>query len=248
MSRESNAFGSVSANSPVVPDVTSPSTILVVDDDSDNRALLEAELQRDGYLILTAQDGEEGVEQALSALPDLILMDLAMPRLDGFGAIEQLLKHDTTRMIPIIIMSAMVEVTHRVRGLKLGAIDYICKPFDLQDLQDRVRTHLRLQHLERLRRQQQHEKVALEVLGAAAHELAQPLSGALGQVQLLQLLATRSASGELELTRGRFQQIEQCLQRAEDVLKKLAGLDSYSCLDYAGGEKIIDIHQDGDRP
>jgi signal transduction histidine kinase len=104
-----------------------------------------------------------------------------------------------------------------------------------------------LQQLERQRRQQQHDKVALEVLGAAAHELAQPLSGALGQVQLLQLLAARSASGELELTRGRFQQIEQCLQRAEGVLKKLAGLDSYSCLDYVGGEKIIDIHQDGER-
>jgi len=248
MTRKPDTSVTVPAQSQIDSEATQPFTILVVDDDADNRTLLEAELKRDGNMILKAQDGEEGVELALSTLPDLILMDLAMPRLDGFGAIEKLRQHDTTRMIPIIIMSAMVEVAHRVRGLKLGAIDYICKPFDMQDLQDRVHTHLRLQQLERLRRQQQQEKVALEVLGAAAHELAQPLSGALGQVQLLQLLSTRSASGDLELTRGRFQQIEQCLQRAEGVLKKLTRLDSYSYLDYAGGEKIIDIHQDGDRP
>ena len=148
MSRESSASGSLSANSPIDPEASPPSTILIVDDDADNRALLEAELQRDGYLILTAQDGEVGVAQALSALPDLILMDLAMPRLDGFGAIEQLRQHDSTRMIPIIIMSAMVEVAHRVRGLKLGAIDYICKPFNLKKLLDTVELTITAQRAE----------------------------------------------------------------------------------------------------
>ena len=175
-------------------------------------------------------------------------MDLAMPRLDGFGAIEQLRQHNSTSLIPIIIMSGMVEVSHRVRGLKLGANDYICKPFDPQDMKARVRTHLKLQSLELVRQQQQRDQVALEVLGAAAHELSQPISGALGQVQLLLMLAGGNQEDKpLDLSRERFKQIEQCLQRAEGVLHKLSDLEQYKCLDYAGGVKILDIYTDEKR-
>ncbi len=227
---------------------TSPHHILIVDDDPHNRDLLAAEMVHAGHTARTAPDGRAGVAAALEQVPDLVLMDLAMPQLDGFGAIAKLRADARTELVPIIIMSAMVEVAHRVRGLKLGANDYICKPFDLRDINQRVGIHLRLQELERLRRQQQRDEVALEVLGAAAHELAQPVNGALGYVQLMLTMAEMKGEQDaVELTRDRFEQIEACLQKADSVLQKLSGLDNYHSLDYAGGVKILNIHQTGKR-
>ena len=119
------------------------SRILIVDDNEINTRLL-AGLLEDEYKILTAKDGKEGFETALAESPDLILLDVTMPGMDGYTACEELKTNAQTRNIPIIFVTAMDEMEDEARGLELGAIDYITKPFSPQIVKARVRNHLEL--------------------------------------------------------------------------------------------------------
>jgi two-component system cell cycle response regulator len=113
-----------------------------VDDDPELRDLATMILEP-GYEVLTAADGEESIAIARAERPDLILMDLYMPRLDGLGALEQLRSDPSTAEIPVILVSARSEEAVRVRGLDLGAVDFLSKPFSEQELRARLDRTLR---------------------------------------------------------------------------------------------------------
>jgi CheY-like chemotaxis protein len=119
-----------------------PSTILVVDDYIDNRVLLSAWLRAKGYKVVEAQDGKEGILQANRSHPDLILMDLAMPELDGVEATRQLRQRQTFSRTPIFAISAYA--THDVRddALAAGCTEVFTKPLDLQLLLGKIETSL----------------------------------------------------------------------------------------------------------
>lgn len=117
-----------------------PTRILVVDDEPRYLRLLEANLLTEGYEVFTAEDGEEAVE-IFSANPvDLILLDVMMPRMDGFAACQRIRQFSS---VPIIILTAKGEEQDRVRGLDVGADDYLVKPFSVMELLARVRAVLR---------------------------------------------------------------------------------------------------------
>ena len=116
----------------------SPSTILVVDDYIDNRVLLAAWLRAKGYRVIEAQDGKEGVLQANRSLPDLILMDLAMPQLDGIEATRQLRQRQTFAQTPIFAISAYATSDVREDALAAGCTDVFDKPLDLPFLLDKI--------------------------------------------------------------------------------------------------------------
>jgi DNA-binding response OmpR family regulator len=117
--------------------------ILIVDDEPRYLRLLEANLRTEGYEVVTAQDGMQALE-VFSANPiDLVLMDVMMPRLDGFGATQRLREFTN---VPIVILTARGEEQDRVRGLDLGADDYLIKPFSATELLARVRAVLRRAH------------------------------------------------------------------------------------------------------
>jgi DNA-binding response OmpR family regulator len=117
-----------------------PTRILVVDDEPRYLRLLEANLRTDGYEVLTATDGEEAVD-AFSANPvDLILLDVMLPRMDGFAACQRIRQFSN---VPIIMLTAKGEEQDRVRGLDAGADDYLVKPFSVMELLARVRAVLR---------------------------------------------------------------------------------------------------------
>jgi DNA-binding response OmpR family regulator len=114
--------------------------VLIVDDEPRYLRLLEANLRTEGYEVVTAQDGQQAVD-VFSAQPiDLILLDIMMPRLDGFGATQRIREFSS---VPIIILTAKGEEQDRVRGLDLGADDYLVKPFSATELLARVRAVLR---------------------------------------------------------------------------------------------------------
>ena len=115
--------------------------VLVVDDESNIVDILRFNLQREGYEVLAAYDGQEGLEKARSEGPDLILLDVMLPLMDGFQVCEELRKTD--RLTPIIMLTAREEERDRVMGLELGADDYVVKPFSVRELLARVRTNIR---------------------------------------------------------------------------------------------------------
>jgi twitching motility two-component system response regulator PilH len=109
-------------------------TILIVDDSPTERHVLSELLMRSGYQVITAENGEEGVEKTRKLQPDLVLMDVVMPGLNGYQATRTLTRDETTRHIPIIVCTSKGQETDRIWGLRQGALDYIVKPVDAQDL------------------------------------------------------------------------------------------------------------------
>lgn len=103
-------------------------TVLVVDDSPTERHVLVELLTRNGYQVITAENGEEGVERAKREIPDLILMDVVMPGLNGYQATRTLTREESTRDIPIIICTSKGQETDKIWGLRQGALDYIVKP------------------------------------------------------------------------------------------------------------------------
>ncbi len=119
--------------------------ILVVDDEPDLVELVSFNLRAEGYEVITAANGMEALNQARAALPDLIVLDLMMPELDGLSVCEILRRLPSTAPIPVIMLTAWKSELTRIIGLDTGAEDYITKPFSPRDLVTRVKSALRSQ-------------------------------------------------------------------------------------------------------
>jgi two-component system, OmpR family, alkaline phosphatase synthesis response regulator PhoP len=133
--------------------------VLVIDDEAPIRLLCRVNLEAEGMTVLEAKDGPSGVEKAKQEQPDVILLDVMMPGLDGWRVAEELLEDGNTQEIPIVFLTARAEFRDRARGLDIGGVDYITKPFNPVELAPLVRSLLgRLERGERdeLRR----EKIA----------------------------------------------------------------------------------------
>jgi len=115
------------------------SRVLIADDDPDLREIIRLALQRDGYDVIEAADGEQAVQRAIESDPSLILLDLVMPGPDGFDTCRRLKSDWRTLNVPIIFISGQGDHRARTKGLLLGAEDYVDKPFDPRDLGRRVR-------------------------------------------------------------------------------------------------------------
>ena len=116
--------------------------VLVADDDPDILSLVTLRLERDGYEVIGAPDGERAVEEALERTPDLALIDVSMPKLDGYEVTERLPQHEPTSATPIILLTARVQDSDVARGIEAGADDYVTKPFSTADLRTRVQAAL----------------------------------------------------------------------------------------------------------
>ena len=123
--------------------------ILVIDDDANNLAIVSDYLNGFDFTILIAEDGESGCERAAYAKPDLILLDVLMPGIDGYETCRRLKADPRTREIPVIFMTALAETEHKVRGFQAGAVDYVTKPFQREEVLARVSVHLRIRELTR---------------------------------------------------------------------------------------------------
>jgi two-component system phosphate regulon response regulator PhoB len=118
-------------------------TILVVDDEEDIRELVQLNLSREGYTVLTCETGEQALDQVFSKMPDLTILDLMLPGIDGLEVCKRLKNDPKTQQIPLIMLTAKGEEADIVTGLELGADDYVTKPFSGKVLVARVRRLLR---------------------------------------------------------------------------------------------------------
>lgn len=126
------------------PDKTSRATLLIIDDSPDDLSLLTEYLREARLRLIVAFDGNEGYKKAAALQPDLILMDVRMPRIDGFATCRLLKADPRTAEIPVIFLSGANELEDRLQGLHLGAVDYISKPFAPDEVMARVGIHLEL--------------------------------------------------------------------------------------------------------
>ncbi len=165
--------------------------ILLVDDNPTNLKVLFEAIGGYGWKALMATDGESAIEQAEYAQPDLILLDVMMPGIDGFETCRRLKANPITENIPIIFMTALSETTDKVKGLEIGAVDYITKPFQKEEVIARLKLHLKLSLLTRNLEQQVEQRTA---------ELTQSV-GQLQQTQL-QLIQSEKMSTLGQLVAG----------------------------------------------
>jgi DNA-binding response OmpR family regulator len=113
--------------------------VLVIDDEAPIRLLCRVNLEAEGMDVLEAADGPSGLDKARSETPDVILLDVMMPGLDGWRVAEELLDDTRTRSIPIVFLTARAELRDRARGIDLGGVDYVTKPFNPVELAPQVR-------------------------------------------------------------------------------------------------------------
>jgi signal transduction histidine kinase len=162
--------------------------ILLVDDNPNNLKVLSEAIQGHTWKALMATDGESAIEQAEYARPNLIILDVMMPGIDGFETCRRLKANSITRNIPVIFMTALSDALDKVKGLEIGAVDYITKPFQQEEVIARLKLHLKLSHLTHTLEQQVEERTA---------ELSQSLQQ-LQQTQLQMIQSEKmSALGNL---------------------------------------------------
>ena len=147
-----------------------PDPILIVDDNPTNLLVLTQTLEDLDYPIVMAHSGEEALQSAQNQAPCLILLDIMMPGMDGYETLSALRQHDNLTDIPVIFLSALDDLDYKVKGLSLGAVDYITKPFQIQEVLARVQTHLTISNLknELARRNRQLESTNEYILETVA--------------------------------------------------------------------------------
>ena len=118
--------------------------VLIVDDERLNVTIVADSLASSGYEVLTAFNGEEGLRAAHDSSPDVILLDVIMPGMDGFAICKKLKEADATRLIPVVILTALTDRESRHKGLEAGAIDFLNKPVDMIELTIRLRNVIKL--------------------------------------------------------------------------------------------------------
>jgi signal transduction histidine kinase len=168
-------------------------TIFIVDDIPANLGVLDEFLTQQGFEVLMASDGESAVNKIEKAQPHLILLDVLMPNgIDGFETCQRLKANLQTKEIPIIFMTALTDIVDKVKGFKLGAVDYITKPFQQEEVLARIKTHLRIYQLQQQSHTQNEElrfanaklaraaRMKDEFLANMSHELRTPLVAILG--------------------------------------------------------------------
>ncbi len=168
-------------------------TILIIEDEQAVRKNIVDMLNAEGFQAIAAADGQMGVELAITTIPDLIICDVMMPKLDGFGVLEKLQKLPTTEAIPFIFLSARSELNDFRRGMSLGADDYLTKPFTRAELLEAIATRLakhaafsELKH--KLEEFQQSSSLKDDFISTVAHELRSPLATMKMAIEMLQLI------------------------------------------------------------
>lgn len=190
------------------------SRILVVDDISKNLQVVGTILRNEGYHVMPATSGLQALERVSAQPPDLILLDLMMPEMDGLEVCSRLKAEPLTRQIPVIFLTASNEMEHLMKGFEAGAVDYITKPFNAPELLARVRTHLELKHARERLREMNEEKN--EFMGIAAHDLRNPLSAIQGYAEMIIEDAQSLAHRDLE---GNGQRIREAAKRMTEMVQ-----------------------------
>lgn len=217
--------------------------ILVVDDLPDNVFMLQDRLESEGYIVMTAYDGKAAVETAKSDNPDLILLDVMMPDLNGIEVCKILSADPKTSKIPIILVTAKTGAEDTKEGLEAGAFDYIKKPFNKIELLARVNSALKLSEANKILIDAEKQNTFLATVVTANHKIKQPLT----------LLSLSSAAIKRELNKdeiskeallNRVKYIDSAVKEITDVLDNLNAIKVPELDDYTKNIKMIKMEDD----
>lgn len=194
--------------------------ILIVDDEKNIVDIIAFNLKKEGYEVLKAADGEEGVQLAMDENPDLILLDIMMPKMDGYEACKKIREKKNT---PIIMLTARAEEVDKVLGLELGADDYVTKPFGVRELMARVKANLRRQVVQ--------------------EPDAKPGDGAdYGRLTLnLERYEVRKDGQVLELTLREFELLKFLTQQKGQIFSREVLLEKVWGYEYFGDVRTVDV-------
>ena len=195
-------------------------TILLVDDEKSIVEPLRYHLEREGYAVIAAYDGEEALSKARAGNPDLIVLDITLPKLDGWG-VCRILRQEST--VPIIMLTARDEETSKVLGLDLGADDYLTKPFSFQELLARVRALLRRVVYERALSSESVIRIGAVTLDRDAHRVT--LDGK-----------------ALQMTQMEYKLLQTLMERTGHVVRRHDLMDLVWGADWVGDTHTLDVH------
>lgn len=217
--------------------------ILVIDDYPDNVFLLQDRLEREGFEVLKAYDGEMGIQKAISEKPDLILLDIMMPGVSGYDVCKTLSANDDTKLIPIILLTALTEADNLRAGLQAGAFDYIKKPFNKTELVARINSALRFSETNKFLIEIEKIKTFAATVVTANHEIKQPLTLInLSTTAIRRELTKEDPSNDVVLKRVEF--IENAARDIIKVLEKMGAIKKPVITPYVNNLNIIDLNSD----
>ena len=217
--------------------------ILVIDDLPENVFMLQDRLEHEGYEVITAYDGKNGIDKAKTELPDLILLDVMMPDINGFEVCKILVNDEKTASIPIILVTAKTGAEDTKEGLDAGAFDYIKKPFNKIELLARVRSALKLSEANKLLLEIEKRTTFFATVVTANHKIKQPLT----------LLSLSSAAIKRELKKetvdketllGKAKYIDIAVKEIADVLDHLNTIKDPVLSDYTKDIKMIKVEEE----
>ncbi|MEZ5276188.1 MAG: response regulator [Opitutaceae bacterium] len=204
--------------------------ILVVDDQPINIRLLKRVLEKQQMEVVTAENGRECLQRVAENLPDLILLDVMMPDMDGFEVCQELQRKEETRSIPVIFITAETRKEGKLQGLEAGAVDYITKPIDIDETLARVQTQLRFQAINK-------ENVELQTrlgearraaaIGAITQGIAHNLNNLLGVV-VGYIDLTKTSLNNPEAAQRNLGRIESAVNRMVEIIKQLTSVSTRS--------------------
>ncbi len=198
-------------------------TILIIDDSPINLSVIVDYLEEASFELMVARDGESGLEIAQRAQPDLILLDVIMPGIDGFETCRQLKANENTQDIPVIFMTALTSIEDKVKGFSVGGVDYITKPIQQEEVLARVTTHLKIkvltEHLQKINQ----DLIKLNadkdrLFSIVAHDLKGPFMPIIGTAQYLLETGENLSKEELKEL---YNVIHISAQKVADLLENL---------------------------
>lgn len=214
--------------------------ILIIDDLHENVFILQNRLEKENYEIISANDGETGIEKAKKELPDLILLDIMMPGKNGLQVCKELLEEETTKDIPIIMVTAKVAADDIKIGLEAGAFDYIKKPFNKTELMARVRTALKYSEARKTALDSEKRNMFAATVVTANHKIRQPLTLLnLTSAAIKRELEKDEISKEVVLKKINF--LEIAVKEINEVLKQLQNIKDPVFSEYANDIQMIDV-------
>jgi DNA-binding response OmpR family regulator len=191
--------------------------VLVVEDEPLSQDMLVRRLSSRGMRVATASDGQECLDWLKSNVPDLILLDIQMPRMSGLEVLKRVREQFTHDALPIILVTALGENEDVVRGLEAGANDYVVKPINLPVLLARVGVCLRIKYDVALLIEAERQRVLISALGESCHRLAQPMTA----VSMTLESMIQEPPRDTEETRRQLRQVLQWTREVADVIHKM---------------------------
>jgi DNA-binding response OmpR family regulator len=216
--------------------------VLVIDDLPENVFMLQDRLEHEGYEVITAYDGQTGIEKTRNELPDLILLDVMMPGITGFEVCKILANDIKTKNIPIILVTAKIGAEDTKEGLEAGAFDYIKKPFNKIELLARVNSALKLSDAQKMLIKAEKQSVFAATVVTANHKIKQPLTLMnLSAAAIKRELAKEEISKEAITKRLNY--IELAIKEINDVLNNMHTIKEPTMADYTQNIKMINVDE-----